>query len=455
VIRAPVWRLPLKLPLGCGFWYTPQRFEAGEIMMKKSLMTVAVCFMCAAALCAETAMVDFTKLPNDAALRAGIDGLRGKEVMFRFYVPDDFWKFSPTKAQVADSVEAVFRQVESLITGGASGIDLRLYRVLLMSYLYNLDRGDYHDVILSATDELKRDFPGDYRPYWARGFHVSETMDVLDSLEDFQYIVDHFPQKELLADFWDDFGRAAGLCVMPSHAMAALETAAGIRGGFTAESGDLYARIKKGLKRPEDAPDMKVEDFMKVGKIGDDFEITARPFGIRFTIPSAWEVGSLAVQKNAFIIGAQSPSIGIPGGKQASYSILLMNQARPAATFEAFKADIMGNLKNAVKVALDGIDARWEVYEVRDSSLYSEIGGMHGYIAFLRAAEPKVKGLAIEKLGAPPRTGEGGSSYWVLKDLLIRYDGDIHYMVLLDSCEGIFKQSQEDFLKFMRGIVIE
>jgi tetratricopeptide (TPR) repeat protein len=421
----------------------------------KWLFAVIFAFLCAAAVSAEPVMIDFSKFPADSELRRDITALFEKEKMFRIWIADDLWKFDVTKDQVAESVLSVFTRVDQAVIDGWTGIDLRLYRAMLMHYLYNLEQEGYHQDIVASLEELKKEFPRDYRPYWILGIHYSQAALPLDAIKEYENVIGKIPEDKISPFLWDDYAAAASAAGMPIRAVAAFETAARLRGESLPESNGYYMAIKKKLKKPEDAVDLKEADITVWEEAGDDYEVYSRPFGIRFPLRSAWKIKTALSQNSSYTLAAKSENITSVKGNTITYSLLLLCQAKPTKDYEYFKSGFMKSGGTMKKASLEDIDPRWEVFEAWDPSLYKNIGGMHGYIAFLRATEPKLMGFKLERPRSPPKSGVGGVYYYPLKDVLLRYGGEIYYTVLLDTCEEIFQKSQNDFLEFLRGTVIE
>ncbi len=422
--------------------------------MKKiaSLIAAGALFFMSAAAHAVPTMVDFSKMPQDAALTREVKDIAANERMYSVWYADDLWKFPVTKAQAAEPVIAVLGHVESLITGGESGIDLRLYRIMLMHYLYNLDVGDYHKAIMEAAAALKRDFPNDYRPYWILGFHLAHAGLLMDAEAEFRYVIERMPAKKLHPGFWDDYSFVCGALQMPVRAVNATETSMAIRGGGPVDA-SYYQSFKKDLKPAEGAPDLTSESMLRWEKAGDQYSLMVRPFGMWFPVQESWSINGPTLQGTTCFFKSES-EISTRKGTISS-TLLMIAEAHPKKSFDEFRAGFLkgGSVKPA---SFEGIDPRWEVWDITNPSLYPQIGGMHGYVCILSAKEPVVKGYGIEHPYVLPRGEQaGGVSYFAFQPVFLRFDGEIQYAILLDSCEEAIASSREELLTMLRGMEVE
>jgi len=82
------------------------------------------------------------------------------------------------------------------------------------------------------------------------------------------------------------------------------------------------------------------------------------------------------------------------------------------------------------------------------------LGGAHGIIIFIKRPQPKYKGIAIEK---PSKlvTKEGLNYISFQEQNYTRFDGEIYYYIILDSCESVFPEAEKELLEFMNRLLLD
>jgi len=95
-------------------------------------------------------------------------------------------------------------------------------------------------------------------------------------------------------------------------------------------------------------------------------------------------------------------------------------------------------------------------YEIKDKTMYQDIGGGHLYLIGIERNVPKYPGLLLENSTKLPDGNDGQVSYYMASDSKDRFKGKIFYSIMLDSCEDIHNQSFSIFKTlFEQQIIIE
>ncbi|MCF8297902.1 MAG: hypothetical protein K9J13_10190, partial [Saprospiraceae bacterium] len=94
-------------------------------------------------------------------------------------------------------------------------------------------------------------------------------------------------------------------------------------------------------------------------------------------------------------------------------------------------------------------------YEILDSTTYQDIGGAHTQYLFFSRQMPKYPGLELEIPSKLKNTNKKKINFYEYKSSYSRFEGEIMYMVMLDTCEDIYDKSLKVFDAFLEDLIIE
>lgn len=439
-----------------------------DLKKTKVFILVFLAVSSAAVICANPRAINFSRFPSAPALESRLD-----EFFELYYdkvshwVPE--WTFDVTKDKVIGFMKTFVGEIDAFCRFNPENIDLLLFRGLLEHYLYNLDVSEYFEISEADFQALKNKFPNDYRPVWLLGNLYSYAALAFKAMHEFNLIVSSIPLERLDPYFLLDYASACSFAGMTVHGIQAIEVAAKIfkiRDEDIEDEIQLYRLLKDRIKEPGPDAEITGKDLVGLQQRETNRGLLSRLFGIWMPFEPSWKampLGFTSDTKTGAVV-----FVGIPfrskKGKNITASIAVTFTAAPATTFEKYIDQMLAGLKDGKKKTVKKVDKfpanlPFLVYEWFDPDQYKEIGGAHGYAVFLKRSEPKVKGLAIE--GAQTiisdRDGddEGGLHYYRFEPEFTRFDGDIYYFIILDTCEEIFGESREMFLGFLDALLFD
>jgi hypothetical protein len=425
--------------------------------MKKSVLCPLILFLAlASSAFGQAYHLDFDAFPADVALRAQVTEF-GKIYQYVSSWRAE-WKFDVPRDKAIAVLNASLAAADKAIAGvKEDNLDLLLFRALVKECLYNMDTGNYFNDIVTELKAVEKKYPADYRGPWLLANHLVYSGNPFDAIREYERLVTDVLGGNVPSDVFVDYCSALYMAMMFSTCNALIDLA--VTNGNIAEPRKtfwMYDQLKAHFKESVPGVIIPKEELFNFLRREKGVGFLCRPFGAWLPVKEDWNArpfDSTPANMGSFM--ASVPLSSAPG-RRIFVSLSVIFQALPQKDFTAFTQSMLKSMKNPVPLA--DWKGKWEAtaYEFRDPALYKENGGGHGLIVFVKRGQPRAKGMAIEEASTIVRTkDDSGLRFYALQTEYARFDGDLYYAFLLDSCEAVFDQSKTEFLAWLDGVLLD
>ena len=416
---------------------------------------LALAFLLAALPChAGIEAVDLSALPADPDYRSGVEAVTAYSDYADHYSFD--WRYPVPKAEVAAAISRLEERTAALAGTCPGNVDLRLFDLVLLGYLYNLDSPGAAARIEAEGARARADFPAEYRIPWLLGEQLAGAARPVEAVREFEKALDLAPPAASLPPaFHEDFATACFYARMYRNAMAEYETAAAGRGIRPADY-PVYASLSRAFSAPDVDGEYANTSIWDLDALDDGYRLTNRAMGISIPVKPTWKLRLTGYSQRRAVAMLTPDRLESPKGRSIGISLLFWLSVEDTS-YEDFVLDRLGDLKVTSRELrrVNGID--FEVYTGEDPTKYGNIGGAIGYYVFARLPAPAEPGMRIEYPRRIPESTGPGPSYLQLAEgsILDRLDREVYLGVMMDSCHDIFPQASELFWQLLGAAVLE
>jgi tetratricopeptide (TPR) repeat protein len=336
-------------------------------------------------------------------------------------------------------------------------VNLEVYLLLgdISHYLYNLQEDDYFNKAIGFYQKAIEISPKDYRTHWFIANHYSLSNVPEKAILHYIKAQDLLPTKEP-SEFWDEYAMATAIANMPSHSIYAMDKAKGILGKpgwFESQLGDnIRQRIE-----PLDENSTYSSSDIWTASVGELISFVSRPLGLRILIDSTWNVSFYDYQNNMSFVTIVPPAIPNKAGRDITYTIaIIMKVAKKGDDLQSFIENFVSKYPDKKSFEFSSKYPNIISYEIKDKSMYPEIGGAHMHILGINRTKPKYAGYLLEEPIELPNNKSDELIFYKVSQSKDRFDGVIFYAIMLDTCEDIYDQAFKVFKSlFYQQINIE
>ncbi|HTB31391.1 MAG TPA: hypothetical protein VK808_05150 [Bacteroidia bacterium] len=393
--------------------------------------------------------IDISKITKDSKLITAFNFIKNNQKYFDHWTHE--WRYDVSKEELIKQLKDSYSELSSIPNKSEE-----LYLLLgdIGYYLFNLDENPFSDTAVHNFELAMKSSPKDYRPYWFLGNHYA-----LSNHSD-KAIDNYFKGESLLptdapADFWNDYAAAAGMANMPSHcffAMDKVKSITGMEGSFEAHLGPaIYKRMIDVCK--DSSFD---DDYIWSESLGEKATFISRPLGIKFVIDSAWKITVTDYANHQSLFNMKPLQIKNKDGNEIKYTIQILSRTvNDTERLEPYVDTFVSKFPDRKKITFSQKYDKMIAYEIRDKTVYQNIGGRYSYVIAIEREAPKYPGLLLEAPATIPNNNSGqGMQVYRAQRSKKRFDGKIFYMIMLDSCEDIYEQSYSVFKTFFDNQLI-
>lgn len=189
-------------------------------------------------------------LPQDDLFTASLSelaSLSGYAENFSFT-----WDHPVPKEEVIDHLARIEKEVRDRITADPRNAELRLLRILMARYLYNLDSAEAASDLDDFVAKAREAFPEDIRFPWFHGVFLSQANRSVEAVNSFRSVsgVVDFSAVGLPPAFWESYALACSFALMPKNALAAFSKAEAE--DWLGEDGRLVStQLRSMFKKPD------------------------------------------------------------------------------------------------------------------------------------------------------------------------------------------------------------
>src|SRR4030095_12930568 len=299
---------------------------------------------------------------------------------------------------------------------------------------YNMDDSASWSVAEKNYQQAITADPKEYRARWFLGYHYALSNVPISAIENFTKAQDLLPAQQP-AEFWNDFAWAAAVANMPStciYAMDKVKSITGKEGSFQQQLGPtIYKRIV-----PVDKNKTYDRKDIWTASNGEKTTFTSRPLGIKLLVDSTWDLSVYDYENHqcAFII--KPPTITNKKGTEIHYTVaLIMKTVNDNDQLDSFLDNFIGKFTDKKKISFSTKYDKIVAYEIKDKTMYPNIGGAHMYMIGIERDATKYPGLLLEKPVTLPEEDSAGLHFYQAGESKDRFKGKIFYAIMLDTCE--------------------
>ena len=392
--------------------------------------------------------IDISKATGDSKFVREFSYLKDNKQFFDHWT--NKWEYEKSKVEFITKLREIYSTFSSIPTKNQE-----LYLLLgdISHYLYNLEDNAFDSLAVKNYNLAIKENALDYRNHWFLGFHYALSNLPIKAIENLLAAEKLLPAKQP-AEFWNDYAEATALVNMPSHCIYAMDkviSITGLSGAFETQIGEPIIKRLIDLNKSTSYKKEEIWAFDKKDKVS----FTSRPLGAKIIVDSIWNVSIYDYEnyRSAFIINP--PELRNPKEKKIGYSILVMFQV---VSDEEKLDDLLNKLvaKYADKKKIEFTDkyAKVIAYEIKDKSIYCNMGGGHIYTIGIEREMPLYPGLLFETPFEIPAGKNRELSYYKAANFNNRFKSKIFYTVILDTCEDIHEQSYSVFKNLFDNQII-
>lgn len=399
--------------------------------------------------------IDIAKISNDSKLVAAFNLVKDNKKYFDHWTNQ--WNYDKSKEDLINQLLGHYKSFSALTTKNAE-----TYLLLgdIAHYLYNMDDTVFKttEYFEKATDNYNsaiKASSSDYRGYWFLGYHYALSNVPTSAIDNFFKAEKILPNQEP-ADFWNDYAWATAVTNMPSHciyAMDKVKSISGKEGSFQQQLGEpIYKRIV-----PVDKNKSYEKQEIWAAIDGDKTTFVSRPLGIKILVDSTWNLQIYDYQNNQAAFIMNPPKIANKKGREINYTIaLIMKTANDKDKLSDYINVFVSKYTDKKQITFSDKYDNIIAYEIKDKTMYQDIGGGHMYMIGIERDRPKYAGFLLENPVSLPKGNSNEITYYRASDSKDRFKGKIFYAIMLDSCEDINEQSFSIFKSlFDNQIIIE
>jgi len=358
---------------------------------------------------------------------------------------------------IEESLERL-KKIQEVSAKKAQNIDEWLLTGTISHYRYNLNDDEQFPIAESAFQKAIALDTSNYISYWFLGNHYAHSAKPKESMLNFFKAEKLNPNIRETA-FWHDYTFASYLSGMFSHTQKSLDIATKL-GTPSPIDEVLRNALKEKITTPDAAKEYKPQELWDYQPNGAKNTFISKALGVRFTVDSTWNWNISKYNKRTAVVVLSPKAELNDKDVPIDYTIMLMiHVADGIEDIKQYANRFVGKYPD--KIATNRFDSLQpsEAYEIINKEMYTHIGGGHFNFVALERPKPTYPGLQLEAAQNFPfkdrdSTNETLEVYQV-KSSFHRFDENIQYVLILDTCEDIYPQSLKALDAFLKSLVIE
>jgi hypothetical protein len=399
--------------------------------------------------------IDISKISSESNLVIAFNFIKSNKHYYDRWTNE--WSHDKSKKDLIDQLRNHYNSFSALPT---KNVETYLLLGDIAHYLFNMEDDEYYYIAVNNYKEAMKKNPKDYRAFWFLASHYIHSGESILAIENFKKAEKLLPSKQS-SDFWNDYAYIAAQANMPTHSIYAMDKVKGITG----EDGIFQQRLGETIYQRIISVDKEQfyewDDIWIYPEIQDKRLFISRPLGIKVQLDTAWNVNitNYKDKQTGFII--YPPTIANRNGKDILYTVLvMMKTADKNETLDDFINRVTSKHPVKKKITYSDKYDKMIAYEIINKTFYQNMGGAHMLFIGIERDEPEYPGLLLEIPFEPPKTSQGNNSdrltFWRPIPSKDRFKGKIFYIIVLDTCEDIYKQTLPVFKSlFDNQIIIE
>lgn len=361
------------------------------------------------------------------------------------------WNYKLSKKRAVN----ILKRIQEVAQNKANNQEELLLVGLISHYLYNLEEEQYFLISESFYKEaikVKKSF----KAYWFLANHYAHSSKSEKAVLNY-LIAEKLNSNIKIPEFWQDYTFAFYLAGMLSHSQKGLNNAKLL--GKPSPYEDIILKVlNEKLKSFNPNKDYEANEIWTYETKENYAEFSSRALGIKFAIDTTWNYSVTKFHDKTNYLMISPKSEDNKQGKSIDYTIMIIAHIpENGESVEEFSKKFMQKYDSRETSYIFNEFRPDIAYEIKDSSLYSDIGGAHIQLMAMDRKKPIYPGLKLETpILLPKKDNQSDSiTYYRLRSNYDRYEGNIQYLIILDTCEDIYTKSLSVFKQFLKQIIIE
>ncbi|WP_169311847.1 tetratricopeptide repeat protein [Gracilinema caldarium] len=396
----------------------------------------------------DLSLISIKELPTDTEFTKDFTTLQALSGYVDHY--EFQWDYPLSKETIEKQLLIIAAHIDERISQHRSNPELWVLKVIILKYLYNLDSPGVAKQLEAVISEATHDFPMDIRFSWLYGDFLSSAGRSLEAISQFRKIITEKASAQLLPGaFWEDYGKACYLALMPKNAITAFQKAADLY-NIPLSSYKIASTAIEQLKKPDINGTFSDTDVWNIIKSGESYYLMSRLFGMRLPIQGTWNVKHFGVNNRTSAAILAPPQIKSKTGKEIGINIVVLINFNDINQ-ETFIKPYLS--KGTKQISVQNTPIPITRYEWIDKETYAHMGGAHGYMTFLTLPASPESGLQLEI----PQIFVSGSekSFYKPNEIYDRMDHPVHIGIILDSCEEVYEESKAIYDAILSGAIFD
>lgn len=420
--------------------------------MKKIVMILLLSFAMVIPAFANLYAVNPDNLPKDEDFNQRLEQFLDNYDLSSDYYPE--WKFDKSKEDVTSELLAFDEYLSGL---KKPSYDTKLIRLITMRCLYNLDAYD-SDVIKDYADSLKKKHKKELRTWWIYGKFLSQTYLLSESYEELTTALNMFGGLDK-ADYYflHDYTYTCYISRNIKHGWLALQTIAE-RDNIPVEDTYLYGLYNGIVETADINETYSANKVWKAATVGEnEYRLFSTMLGVSIPLSGAWGLQINDYQNQLSSVLFKPERFETKNKEPIGISVLVLSTTKENG-YDFLKSVSISRYKDApknYKKVINGVE--WEIFEGEDLTAYNDIrGGHRGLYAIVTIPYSKLSGLNLE-MSASYDFSEGTDQlgYYRVQPAFDRVETDVSFLVMMDTCNVIYKESSAWFWNYMNQIIVE
>lgn len=416
--------------------------------MKKVFSVLLILLFTSAAVTAQVFALNESQLPSDKEFVSKYSTFKDHQKYTISWVPE--WKFDVSR----DSVIGELKDFDSFLTAvPEKNYDTSLLKGIVKMNLYNFDEIDYSTVD-EYLNQIKEKYPDEYRTWWMTAFFYNgaspyRAFDEISKAEELRGGLTRL--DDFVIDFLTDYVYISLTCGMNQHANYAFSCLC----NYTKrepESYPYYEMLKSRMIESSIENSYKNNEVWNVTKIGDKICIESSMLGVSIKTDENQQGQIFGFEKGFSYMFLQSPvfKFGENNTTTTTLAIYFYAGQTEAEVSESMnrtvqKTDPNGKVTPLGNYKINDFLAHYYIYE--NSEIYKDDrNGMKLEFIIFTVPYNEFSGISFEKqvdfLNSATSVDSENIKYYQVKKQLKRLDTPVTCMILLDSCNAVFEESQ-------------
>ena len=437
------------LPVFVGFDNTVHLYynKPMKSLRKFLIALVFTGFLFTSLYAAELEYINYGNLEKIDAYRNDLIFVYNHQNYFSSYVFDDYWNLNYSRAECVEKLTTLYNLL--LENEEPENQEYLLLKGIVAAYLYNLDAMVFYTDAVETFMKIEELPSYDYRCLWFLANFYFDSIKFEKGLDLYNQVETLIPEEYLHPSFFYDYAVSLHSASMPAKSLKTFEKYEKYSGN-SIQQNSIYNSIKK-IEHEYDGSDTE-SDMLMIGQTRNGKNgLILRPFGLWFSVPENWDIKISGFTEKLYILQSNLTAKK-SDGIEVGYTILMLSSVSDEIEETAAYNQYLSSFDRFANVQeVNMFPDREDIFvlECSDPSMYSNLGGSHGYVVLV--VKPWTENADADMDVCVNLSLEGGAQYFRMRDFYNRYKGYAVHFLMLDTCEAIFEESKEQFFDFLNN----